>query len=46
MKERCEMKSTFEKVYVSFNEMEKSFNKVRKELEETGLVFECFKLDK
>ena len=34
------------KVYVSFGEMEKAFNRVRRELEDRGLLFEGSRLDK
>ena len=39
------MKARFEKAYVSFAKMQKSFNRVRKELEEMSLLFEGWKLD-
>ena len=40
------MKTALQKIYASMGEVEKAFNKVRKELEGMGLLFEGWKLDK
>jgi len=40
------MKTTFDKAFVSFEEMEKAFNKVRKELANTGLLVAGSPLDR
>jgi len=40
------MKTKLKRIYVSFNEMETAFNKVRKELEKMGLLFAGSPLDK
>ena len=40
------MKTTLKKVYVSFEGMERAFNKVRRELEGLGLLFAGSRLDK
>ena len=40
------MKTTLKKVYVSFDGMERAFNKVRRELEDMGLLFDGSRLDK
>lgn len=40
------MKTTLKKVYVSFDEMERAFNKVRRELQDLGLLSEGSRLDK
>ena len=40
------MKTKLEKAYVSFEAMQKAFNKVRKEMEGLGLLFDGSRLDK
>lgn len=40
------VKTALQKIYASMGEVEKAFNKVRKELEGLGLLFEGWKLDK